>query len=509
MSAVQIAAGARLRRGVPTVVAGLALVAALAAGGPARASMAAATNAAAAARATASGGTWAGARGRRYPASRHSPRTGVPTLCRCRAPRRATAAPAGTTSTPSTATPRAFVVSETDGTWGTAKQVPARRPQPGRNAAVNSVSCASAGNCSAGGYYTRHTPRPQAFVVSETNGTWGTAEEVPGTAALNKGGNAAGQLGVVRLGGQLQRRRVLHGRLRPPAGVRRQRDERHLGHAPRRCPASPPSTRAGSRRSTRCRAPRRATAAPAGTTPTAPATSRRSSSARRTAPGAPPRRCPAPRPSTRAGSPEIASVSCGVGGQLQRGRVLHETQLRPTARRSSSARPTAPGAPPRRCPAPRPSTRAGAPRSPRCRAPRRATAAPAGATPTASGHCQAFVVSETDGTWGTAEEVPGTAALNTGRDAQIDSVSCASAGNCSAGGGYTDQPPATQAFVVSETNGTWGTRRRSPAPRPSTGRERRDQLGVVRLGGQLQRRRVLHDQAGNGGFNEAFVVDET
>jgi hypothetical protein len=54
------------------------------------------------------------------------------------------------------------------------------------------------------------------------------------------------------------------------------------------------------------------------------------------------------------------------------------------------------------------------------------------------------------GTWGTAREVPGTAALNHG-DAQVNSVSCASAGNCAAGGWYTDSSGHTQAFVVNET----------------------------------------------------------
>jgi hypothetical protein len=34
------------------------------------------------------------------------------------------------------------------------------------------------------------------------------------------------------------------------------------------------------------------------------------------------------------------------------------------------------------------------------------------------------------------------------------SVSCASAGNCSAGGDYTDGAGRQQAFVVAETNGT-------------------------------------------------------
>jgi hypothetical protein len=49
------------------------------------------------------------------------------------------------------------------------------------------MSCASAGNCSAGGYYTDSATHLQALVVSETGGVWGSAEEVPGSAKLNTG----------------------------------------------------------------------------------------------------------------------------------------------------------------------------------------------------------------------------------------------------------------------------------------------------------------------------------
>ena len=47
-------------------------------------------------------------------------------------------------------------------------------------------------------------------------------------------------------------------------------------------------------------------------------------------------------------------------------------------------------------------------------------------------------------------EVPRTATLNAGGDALIESVSCTSAGNCSAGGRYTDSSHRSQAFVVSQ-----------------------------------------------------------
>jgi hypothetical protein len=86
---------------------------------------------------------------------------------------------------------QAFVVSEVHGSWRMAEEVPGTGAlNQGGHATVNSVSCASVGNCSAGGGYTGGSGHGQAFVVSETNGMWRTAEEVPGSAALNQGGHA-------------------------------------------------------------------------------------------------------------------------------------------------------------------------------------------------------------------------------------------------------------------------------------------------------------------------------
>lgn len=79
---------------------------------------------------------------------------------------------------------------------------------------------------------------------------------------------------------------------------------------------------------------------------------------------------------------------------------------------------------------------------------------------------QVFVVTEHNGTWGQAEEVPGLGALNTGAEAQISAVSCGAAGNCVAGGWYLSGSPTGSStsvpFVVSQRNGRWGKAQQLP-----------------------------------------------
>jgi hypothetical protein len=76
----------------------------------------------------------------------------------------------------------AFIVNEVNGTWHKAIKVPGTTAlEQGGIAGLKSVSCASVGNCSAGGYY-----NSGAFVVNEVNGTWHHAIKVPGTVAVNQ-----------------------------------------------------------------------------------------------------------------------------------------------------------------------------------------------------------------------------------------------------------------------------------------------------------------------------------
>jgi hypothetical protein len=74
----------------------------------------------------------------------------------------------------------------------------------------------------------------------------------------------------------------------------------------------------------------------------------------------------------------------------------------------------------------------------------------------AGGNTQAFVVSQAGGAWGTAIQVPGTASLNIGTG-RVTSVSCTAAGNCSAVGNYQAVLEVNQPFVINQRNGTWGT----------------------------------------------------
>ncbi len=80
---------------------------------------------------------------------------------------------------------------ERDGVWGTAIGVPGLGAlSKGGDAQVSSVSCASAGSCAAGGFYTGRHRRQQGFVAVERNGRWGRATGVPGLGALNTGGSS-------------------------------------------------------------------------------------------------------------------------------------------------------------------------------------------------------------------------------------------------------------------------------------------------------------------------------
>ena len=138
-----------------------------------------------------------------------------------------------------------------------------------------------------------------------------------------------------------------------------------------------------------------------------------------------------------------------------------------------------------------------------------AAAAAVGVAPLASGSAAAStsaVAASLGGpVWGTAIEVPGTAALNRGGDAVINSVSCASAGNCSAAGDYADSS-GHQVFVVSQGGGTWHTAIEVPgtAALNRGGQARVNSVSCAAAGNCSAGGRYL----GSSGRQQAFVVSE-
>ena len=231
----------------------------------------------------------------------------------------------------------AFVVTEKHGTWGTAEPVPGLAALNDGVALISSLSCGSAGNCAAGGFYNWIKGQGQAFVVAETHGTWGTAEPVPGLPNLG------------------------------PSGI----DSVSCGSADT-CTAGGSDVNALGQQSAFL------VTETHGIWGTARAV--RGLAALNTG-----------------GDAGIDSLSCGSAGSCS-----------------------------------------------------------AGGSYTGPAGVQAFVVTERHGAWGSAEPVPGLAALNTGGDAGIDSLSCGPAGNCSAGGSYSGAD-GYQAFVVNQNSGTWGS----------------------------------------------------
>ena len=327
----------------------------------------------------------------------------------------------------------AFVVNERNGTWGTAEEVPGTAALNfGIAAQVNSVSCASAGNCSAGGSYSNKLGNAQPFVVSEVRGTWRTAQKVAGAiiSALGNGqvrsvscasaGNcSAGGFYTSRSGNQeafvvtevrgaWRAAREVAGALNPGAGGT-------VGSVS--CASAGNCSAGGSATGTSGQIQAFVVNEHNGTWGTA-------------------------RKIAISGNAEVGSVSCASAGNCSAGgfysvRSPHFQAFVVNERNGTwgAARVVTGGA--------------AVLISVSCAS---AGNCSAGGS-TASG--QAFVVNERNGTWGAAQVVPGSAALNTGGNAQVEEVSCASPGRCSAGGYFTHftRKPLrrVQAFVVSET----------------------------------------------------------
>lgn len=241
-------------------------------------------------------------------------------------------------------------LAQAGGTWNSAVEVPGSAVlNVGGNGEINSISCPSVGNCSAIGTYGDTAAGTQAFVVDETNGTWSNAEEIPGYGALNVGDNvgiildiSCSSPGNCGAGGSYA-------------------DSSTFAHA---FTVNETNGTWGSA----VGIPGFASTDSAGTLS------------------------------------ELLAISCSANGDCSAGGTYGD----------------------------------------------------------GSGNVQPFVVDESNGTWGNAQEVPGVGALNTGNFGFTEVIDCSSPGNCGVGGTYTDSTQYLQAFVANETNGTWGAAQEVP-----------------------------------------------
>lgn len=289
-----------------------------------------------------------------------------------------------------------FVVNEVKGHWGKAEEVPGMSKMNGLVAEIESVSCSSAGNCSAGGLYGPSAQAPgftQLFVVNEVRGHWGKAQEVPGIAKLNYGDAwleslSCASTGNCSAGGSYEGRsrhqqafvvNEVNGRWRKAEEVPGTAKHDH-GYAwlySLSCPS------AGD--------------------------------------------CAATGQYTLSGAFVVNEVK-GHWGTAKEVPGLAKINTGEGATTYSIS----------------------------CASP--GNCAAGGNYTDGSLVQQAFVVNERKGVLGDAKPIPGLAALNTGPggDGNVNAISCSSAGDCAAGGTYKDKEGHVQAFVANERNGTWG-----------------------------------------------------
>jgi hypothetical protein len=347
---------------------------------------------------------------------------------------------------------QAFIVAEKDGTWGRAQEVPGTSALNRDNAAsVQSVSCASRGNCSVGGSYTNSAGHLEVFVISEKNGKWGRAEEIPGAGALNTRGYAnissisCASAGNCAAGGTYYNRSGIQAFVVTQKNGRWAKAEQVPGTA------DPKKGHNGGVSWLSCPSPGNCLAVGSyavghsdRSEPFVDAEHKGIWGAATQLPGA--------AALNAGGQSGLYSVSCtsagncAAGGSYLNAAGDGEALLTTEHHGVWSTAEEVPGI------AALNDGGTSELNSVSCGSPGNCDA---GGFYAAGTSVQAFIVIEKNGSWGQAEEVPGTMALNTGMDASILSLSCTSA-ECGAGGSYAGGQNRQQAFIVTERSGSWG-----------------------------------------------------
>jgi hypothetical protein len=285
-----------------------------------------------------------------------------------------------------------FVVSERDGRWARAIEVPGTAALTGsRSSQITSVSCAAAGFCGADGEYTDRAGQTAPFLVTERAGRWGRAMNVPGLAALNLGRDGADVSSIS-------------------------------------CPS-------------------------AGNCLTGGYYSSRVEGLRGFVVGQ--KRGRWGRARTVSGAADITAASCSSAGNCTVAGAAPPAQVLPIAATETDGH----WGSVVRIPVPAAlSDFSVSINSMSC--PGQGSCAAGGFllnNTTDSANTQAFVVSEAGGQWGPVQEeiVPGTTTVTLEQYAATESVSCASPGNCAAGGEYNDSANRSEGFVMTEVAGQW------------------------------------------------------
>lgn len=333
----------------------------------------------------------------------------------------------------------AMVVSEANGIWGNVEVVPGSVAlNTGHAAQIDSVSCASPGNCSAVGEYSTPAARAQPlhpFVVSETNGTWGIALKVPGLAAVGTGNSQLHSISCASPGNCTAGGYLTSGSLQQPLAVSQVNGK--WGDA-QKIPGLPTQNTIGVINSVSCAAPGNCSAGgdfvnPPGTGLKAFVVVQRKSTWGKAL--------------QIRGVSEIDALSCATASDCSAGgRSFAVSKVNGSWGKAVAV----PGLA-------KLSQGNGAHiETLSCGAP--GDCAAGGFFSTGSdgnGDDLAFLATQTHGTWSTAEKVPG---LPAGAFSFVNSVSCGAAGTCAAvGSDLSSATRRTSGFVISEDNGTWGT----------------------------------------------------
>jgi hypothetical protein len=327
-----------------------------------------------------------------------------------------------------------FVESEHHGHWAKATALRGYASlDVGKDGAVNVLACAAAGDCTVGGNYLDGHGKTQAFLATEKKGHWAKAEKVPGSAALNSGGNAqvtfvsCRKVGYCTAGGDTQR-----GGSTFTVFVVSER-KGHWGNAARLPDMSSLNT---------------------------------------------------------GGAAKLAAGSCSSAGNcVVGGSYLHgsdyEAYLDVQKNGHWHNAIEVPGTASLNKDFDAETTAASCASNGNC--------AVGGNYQNGSGQEELFLIRDRKGSWGKAREMPGLGSLNTGGNAQLNALSCSSAGNCASVGYYENTGSRQFAYTATESGGHWGSAKRVPG------------ITTLANGGDSDLAAVVCKSAGHctaGGFGE-------